>query len=192
MKRPVLALILLTTVTSVFTQCTEKKTLYSEDKTNHYKIEETKADKPSPFMILTGDIDGVEVNMTYGSPSVRGRVVWGDLVPFDSVWRTGANEATTIEFKKDVLIDGNELKAGKYGLFTLPKDKDNWTIIFNSIWDQWGAYDYEASKDVFRINVQSKTIDNQKERLNFLLNQSTNTIAFQWDSLQVGFKVTAK
>lgn len=192
MKRPVLALLLLTTVSTVVTQCTEKKTLYSEDKANNYKIEETKADKPSPFMILTGTINSVDVVINYGSPSVRNRIVWGELVPFDSVWRTGANEATTIEFAEDVLIEGKELKKGKYGLFTFPKDVNNWTFIFNSVWDQWGAYDYEADKDVLHVDVQSKTIPTQQERLNFLLDQSDSLIAFQWDSLQVGFKVTAK
>ena len=189
MKRSAVLTILLA-ASALLTQCTEKKTLYSEDKENNYVIEETKADKPSPLMILTGKIDGVDLVLQYGSPSVKGRPIWGALVPFDSVWRTGANEATNIEFKEDVLIEGKLLAKGKYGLFTLPDNEDNWTFIFNSVSDQWGAYDYEASKDVLRVNVTSTKLNTQKERMNFLLDQSTNTIAFQWDSLQVGFTCT--
>src|SRR4029077_5149846 len=78
-----------------------------------------------------------KVNIEYHSPGVKGRTIWGNLVPYDSVWRTGANEATTIDFSTNVIIGGTKVKAGKYALFTIP-GKDTWTIIINSEADQWG------------------------------------------------------
>ena len=77
-------------------------------------------------------------------------LIWGDLVPYGKVWRTGANEATTFETDKDIMIKEQKLPAGKYALFTIPGETE-WTWIFNSVWDQWGAYKYDESKDVLRV-----------------------------------------
>jgi hypothetical protein len=150
---------------------------------------EIKEERPSPLKMTTGMIDGVKITINYGSPAVKGRQIWGALVPFNEVWRTGANEATNIEFSKDVLIEGQELKAGKYGLFTIPGENE-WTIIFNSVWDQWGAYDYDASKDVLRIKVAPKTHEPLAERLDFVIGK--NGISLVWEKLEVYFSVKAK
>jgi hypothetical protein len=75
-------------------------------------------------------------------------------VPYGKVWRTGANEATIFETTGDLVINGQKLPAGKYGLFTVPGEKE-WTIIFNSVWDQWGAFKYDASRDVLRIKANA-------------------------------------
>lgn len=150
---------------------------------------EIKEERPSPLKMTTGMIDGVKITINYGSPAVKGRQIWGALVPYNEVWRTGANEATNIEFSKDVLIEGQELKAGKYGLFTIPGENE-WTIIFNSVWDQWGAYDYDASKDVLRIKVTSKTHEPLAERLDFVIGK--NGISLVWEKLEVYFSVKAK
>jgi len=150
---------------------------------------EIKEERPSPLKMTTGMIDGVKITINYGSPAVKGRQIWGALVPYNEVWRTGANEATNIEFSKDVLIEDQELKAGKYGLFTIPGESE-WTIIFNSVWDQWGAYDYDASKDVLRIKVKPTIHEPLAERLDFVIGK--DRISLVWEKLEVSFSVKAK
>jgi hypothetical protein len=109
--------------------------------------------RASPNASIGQTIGTTEVTITYGRPSVRDRTIFGDLVPYDAVWRTGANEATTISFSDDVTIEGEPLEAGTYGLSTIPGE-DEWTIIFNSVANQWGAYDYDEADDVLRIAVE--------------------------------------
>src|SRR4051812_3645735 len=86
----------------------------------------------SPRDTVMGKVDDVVVTVNYGSPSVKGRKIWGRLVPYNQVWRTGANEATTFSVSKDVLVEGKPLAAGTYGLFTIPGEND-WTVIFNKV-----------------------------------------------------------
>ena len=102
-----------------------------------------------------------EVNVTYGRPAVKGRQVWGELVPWGEVWRTGANNATTITFTDDVTVEGQDLAAGTYGLFTVP-GKKQWTVIFNRVANQWGAFDYDAADDVLRVEVEPQASDHQE------------------------------
>ena len=94
-----------------------------------------------------------DITVTYSRPLVKGRVIWGDLVPYDKVWRTGANEATTIAFSDDVTVNGQKLAKGTYSLHTIP-GKDEWTIIFNSVADQWGSYSYDMAKDTLRVKAK--------------------------------------
>lgn len=94
-----------------------------------------------------------EVNVKYGSPAVKLRKLWGNLVPFDKVWRAGANNATTIEFSTDVTIDGKILEKGKYSFFVIPKAGNKWVAIFNKVHKQWGAYKYDKKEDAIRIYV---------------------------------------
>src|SRR5688572_3927170 len=95
----------------------------------------------SPKASVSYTIGLTDVEIHYGSPAVKGRPVWGSLVPYDKIWRAGANEATTIEFSTDVNMEGQTLRAGKYALFIIPGETD-WTIIFNKKHDQWGAFGY--------------------------------------------------
>jgi len=104
----------------------------------------------SPNALVGQTIGVTEVRIAYGRPSVRGRKIFGGLVPFDEVWRTGANEATTISFSTPVRIEGTSLDAGTYSLFTIP-GPETWTLIFNSEPEQWGAYNYDSSKDILRV-----------------------------------------
>lgn len=105
-------------------------------------------EKPkSPPATATGEINGATITIDYHAPSARGRVIWGDLVPFGEVWRAGANDATTFETDKDIQIEGETLPAGKYSFFIIPGETES-VFIFNSVAKQWGAYDYEESKDV--------------------------------------------
>ncbi|TAE61505.1 MAG: DUF2911 domain-containing protein [Bacteroidetes bacterium] len=144
---------------------------------------------PSPRKQMTATIEGVEVTLTYGSPAIKGRALWGGLVPYGEVWRTGANEATTITFSAPVKIGGQALAAGTYGLFSLPSETD-WTIIFNSVADQWGAYEYDETKDVLRTKVVPKTSTAASETMEFNVTDG-NTIVMMWGNLVVPFVVTA-
>lgn len=101
---------------------------------------------------VTQTIGLTDVTVTYSRPGVKGRTIWGDLVPYDKVWRTGANEATSIAFARDVTINGKALPAGTYSLHTIP-GKASWAVIFNKKVDQWGSYSYDAADDVLRVDV---------------------------------------
>ena len=143
--------------------------------------------KPSPAATATGKIGYKTVTIAYAQPAVKGREVWGKLVPYNEVWRTGANDATTFEVDKDVMIEGQALKAGKYGLFTIPTEGGEWTIIFNSVAKQWGAYSYDASKDVLRVKVKSEKSETMMERMTF--DVKDNQVHLMWENLAVAFKV---
>ena len=134
---------------------------------------------------VSGELDGVQVNMQYGSPGVKERKIWGDLVPYNEVWRTGANEATWIEFDKDVTIAGQKIPKGKYGLFTIPAESE-WTVILNKVWDQWGAYDYDEKEDLARFNVVPQKSDSSKERLEFSVDDD---VTFAWENLTFSFDI---
>lgn len=142
----------------------------------------------SPRKEMKGQIGGADVTVNYGSPSVKGRTIWGDLVPFGEVWRTGANEATSIELSQAVSIEGQSLAAGKYGLFTIPKE-DGWVIIFNEVAEQWGAYDYDEDKDVLRVEVSSAANAEKAETMDFAI--EGEAIVLMWDNIKVPFKVSA-
>lgn len=143
--------------------------------------------KPSPAAEAKAKVNGTDVTINYSQPAVKARTIWGDLVPYDAVWRTGANEATWIEVSEDVQIEGQTLKAGKYGLFTIP-GRDEWTIIFNKTWQQWGAYEYDEAKDALRVTVKSESIPIASERMTFNINKNGN-VDLLWDKLKVTFKI---
>lgn len=155
---------------------------------NAEEPKEDKSSRPSPPRQAVGQIGGVDVKVDYSSPAVKGRTIWGDLEPYGEVWRTGANEATTIEISQDVNIEGQTLPAGRYSLFTIP-NPDNWTVIFNKEADQWGDYNYDESKDALRVEVTPTKLEEQVERLKFEVRDSD--VALQWDRLEVAFKVAA-
>jgi hypothetical protein len=143
----------------------------------------------SPRKELVGKIGEVPVEINYGSPAVNDRVIYGDLVPYNKVWRTGANEATRITFHRDVMVgkSNTKLTAGTYALFSLPSSKEDWTIIFNKVADQWGAYDYEESSDAARVKAESTPAAEKAERMDFALDG--NDIQMMWDDLVVIFPV---
>src|SRR5688572_24574460 len=126
---------------------------------------------------------GVKVN--YSQPSKRDRVIFGELVPYGKVWRTGANEATEIKFDKDVTFGGKPLKAGTYTLFTIPNEKE-WTVILNAQLSQEGASEYEKYKDknVAQITVPSTKTSGVVEKLTFSLTPA-NDMVIAWDDRQI-------
>ena len=115
---------------------------------------------------------------------MRDREIWGILDPYDKVWRIGANEATIFETEYDLVFqDSLLLPSGKYSLFAIPRQGD-WTIIFNKVWDQWGAYNYDPGEDQIRIDLKPVFSTEFKERLTFTITSSS--IDFHWEYLKFG------
>lgn len=141
----------------------------------------------SPPASVAEKIGDATVTINYSQPSVRGRKIWGELVPYGKVWRTGANKATTFEVSQDVTIEGQKLPKGKYALFTIPGE-DEWTIIFNRKHDQWGAYDYKESEDVLRVKVKPATADEHFEAMTFDINKD-GIVSLLWEKMRVSFQV---
>ena len=137
------------------------------------------ADIASPRKEMTATLGEQTVKVNYGSPSVKGRIIFGELEAYDAVWRTGANEATTFEASSDIKVQGENLAAGKYGLFTIPTEDGNWTVIFNTVSDQWGAYEYDESKDVLRVNATAETREGASETMEFVM--EGGNLVLKWD-----------
>lgn len=142
--------------------------------------------RASPKETTNGKINQSDVTITYGAPYVKGRVIWGELVPFDKIWRAGANEATTFEFSKDVDIENQKLPAGKYSFFLIP-NKEKCTIIFNNDFNQWGAYKYDIDKDQLRLDVKPLISSYQVEKLVYEIDQ--NNILIKWSNWVIKFDV---
>jgi hypothetical protein len=147
-----------------------------------------KDERPSPPMVAKTNVGGnLEIAITYSAPAVKGRKIFGDLVPYGQVWRTGANETTTIEVSRDAKIAGNGLKKGRYALFTIPGEKE-WTIIVNTDADGWGAYKYNKEKDAFRFNVAPSKSDKFYERLTVEITEE-GKISLSWENTTVAFNI---
>lgn len=132
--------------------------------------------------------NGTIVTINYSQPSVKGRTIGKDLEPLPGqVWRTGANKATVFEVSKDVTIEGEALPAGKYALFTLV-DGNIWTIIFNTNWDQFGAFKYKEAEDALRVNVKSAKADSFAEKLNITATKD-GVVTILWGDNKVSFTV---
>lgn len=133
-----------------------------------------------------------DVTVQYCRPGVKGRVIWGELVPYDKVWRTGANEATTFSFSTPVKINGQALPAGIYSFHTIP-GKTSWTLIFNKKAEQWGSYDYDATQDALRIQVTPVAGPNQEWMAFSFSDVSADsaTVELAWEKLRVPFKIEA-
>lgn len=141
----------------------------------------------SPKASVSYTIGLTNVDIHYGAPAVKERVIWGGLVPYNEVWRAGANEATTIEFSTDVNIEGQNLKAGKYALFFIPGETE-WTVIFNKKSDQWGAYDYKEADDALRFTVQPKMNEGMQERLTYTINDMKADMGYvklAWEKMRL-------
>lgn len=139
-----------------------------------------------------GTIGNTGITINYYSPAVRGRVIWGGLVPFDEVWVAGAHRATNIEFNQEVVIGGVNIAPGKYALFTIPGKKE-WTIIINRNWDQHLADNYDQKEDVVRVKVKAEIEETNQERLRYAIEAESNTegeIVIYWEKLEVSLPIT--
>lgn len=132
-----------------------------------------KMPQASTSQTLTQNFGLGKITLNYSRPNVKGRKIFGGLEPYGTVWRTGANSATIISFTEPVKIDGKELPAGDYGLFTIP-GKDEWTVIFNKGAKQWGAYEYKEAEDVLRVKVKPVKL---KEKVETFTMQFANVLA---------------
>ena len=145
----------------------------------------------SPKAMVEQTVGFTEVTIDYSRPGVKGRKIWGGLVPYNVVWRAGANEATKITFSTDVKIDGKKLKAGSYGFFAIPGQK-TWILIFNKVANQWGAFEYNDVEDALRIEVTPMQNNCWQEWLAYTINKSSDNkaiVMLEWEKLKVPFNV---
>ena len=150
-------------------------------------------DKPraSPSMTSSGSTRGITIKISYSSPGVKGRKIWGELVPYNKVWRAGANEATLITIDKDILVTGKLLRAGTYSLYAIPGESE-WIIIFNSATGQWGinpdgTTTEDPAKDVLRVTVTPINCPEFNERLIYMVD--ANGFSLFWEKLQIPISI---
>ncbi len=173
--------------------------------------------QPSQKASVMQRIGVTDITITYFRPGVKGRKIWGDplpeqaaaakgeatldnqnqrpkdaaIVPYGHVWRTGANDATTFVVTDDVLINGQKLAAGTYSLHTIPT-KDEWTIVFNGTANQWGSFNYDASKDTLRVKAKPSTVSENQEWLAFSfdpVSEDSAQVNIRWEKISVPFTV---
>jgi hypothetical protein len=141
-----------------------------------------------------GKIGSAQITVNYGSPGMRGRVIWNGLVSYDQVWVSGSHWATAVTFSEDVTVNGTEVSAGTYGFFTIP-GRESWTLIINKIYDQHLADDYEESEDVVRLTVSPIELENPVQRLTYEVDAISDTegsISLSWDKVKVSMPFTIK
>jgi hypothetical protein len=149
--------------------------------------------RPSPTCRVEQEFATSKITIDYSRPGVKGRTVFGDLVPYGKVWRTGANAATKIKFGEDVQVQGNNVPAGKYGFYTIP-DKTEWTIIFSKDTILWGDDGYKAENDLLRFKVQPEALPSLQETFTIEINNIRSEscdITLKWEKTSVTFSVKA-
>ena len=185
----------------------------------HFVSAQIRAPRPSPKASVMGTIGVTDVTITYSRPAVKGRAIWGDplpeqasakgeatlddqnlrpkgapIVPWGHAWRTGANEATQFVVTDDVLVNGQKLPAGSYSLHTIPT-KGEFTLIFNSVANQWGSFNYDATKDTLRVKAKPEWVNENKEWLEYSIDpidDSSARVNIRWEKLTVPFTVEVK
>ena len=146
------------------------------------------AQKASPPATATGKVAGTNVTVNYSSPAVKGREIWGGLVPYGKVWRSGANEATTVTFDRDVMVEGKALPAGTYSFYTIPGEKE-WTVIFNKTAKQWGTQ-YDETQDALRVTTKPRKSATMNERLAYDI--TDKGLLLRWENVVVPVTITAQ
>ncbi len=147
------------------------------------------AQRPSPPAQVTATVDGISVTLDYSQPALKDRPFGtADFHPYGEVWRNGANEASWIELSDDAKINGETLPKGKYSFFVIPGEEE-WTLIFNSAWKQWGAFSYDSSKDVMRVKAKSTKSDSYSERYTMKLDDNGKG-SLNWGDFSVLFEVS--
>jgi hypothetical protein len=173
--------------------------------------------RPSQKATVTQRIGVTDVTITYSRPGVKGRKIWGDapaaaeasvkgeatlddqnarlkgapIVPWGHVWRAGANEATTFVVTDDVMINGQKLPAGSYSLHTIPT-KDEWTIVFNGVSNQWGSFNYDAAKDTLRVKAKPQWMSENQEWLEYsfpVVTPNSAQVVIRWEKVAVPFTI---
>jgi hypothetical protein len=150
-----------------------------------------KTPRVSPDAVVKQTIGTTDLTVTYCRPGVKSRVIWGDLVPYDKPWRTGANEATNFTTTDPIQFGGQKLAAGSYALLTIP-GKDEWTVVLNSEKDLWGAFEYKPDKDVLRVKVKPTAAEAQ-EWMEFGfedLTPNSANLVLRWEKLEVAVPIS--
>jgi len=171
-------------LTSIFLAVILAGNVYSQD---------VKLPAPSPTQTITQDFALSSVSINYSRPSAKGRVIFGDLVPYGQVWRTGANASTKIKFGEDVSINGKAVPAGEYALYTIP-GQNEWTFILSKNLKLWGSIGYNEAEDLIRFTAQPQTVPFNVETFTILPGvQTANSLDIQllWANVAVGFTVKA-
>lgn len=151
-----------------------------------------KTPRPSPGATVKQTIGTTDLSVAYSRPGVKGRAIWGALVPYDKPWRTGANEATDFTTSDDILVEGKPLPAGTYAFLTIP-GKDSWTVVFSKQKDMWGAFEYKESEDVLRATVTPVALTEAKEWMEIAIDPvtpSTAELSIRWEKLRVPVKIS--
>jgi hypothetical protein len=148
--------------------------------------------KASPAATTLGSIRGANITITYSSPGVKGREIWGKLVPYDRPWRAGANESTTFITDRDIKVEGQTLPKGKYSLFMTPTAAGGWTIIFNSETGQWGIKhsgeaNFDPAKNVLTVTVKARKSSTFNERLVYEIED--RGVVLKWENLEVPISI---
>ena len=170
----------------LISQCGSKtgsETLVEDEKAPVDAVEEI---PPSPRKEAIGVANGINIVVDYGSPAVKGRKIWGGLEDYGKVWRAGANATTSVSFDKNALVNGESLEIGKYALFIIPGE-DEWTVIFNKDWDEWGAFAYDEAKDVLRIKTKPIWAEEIRERLEYKISDSS--LDFAWGKVRLSLDI---
>lgn len=165
-----------------------------EDKHVHHSTEKTTSKEEnakSPHKSAMANIGDVHVHIEYNSPSVRNRIIWGGLVPYNQVWVTGAHMATSIHFFGDVQIAGQSIPEGKYAFFTIPSEEE-WTLVLNKNWDQHLTDEYDPEEDVIRWTVKPE-ISDHKEALSYdvIGGKESGRLVFRWEKIKFNFDIKA-
>lgn len=173
---------------SIFLYSCENDTQEEETTEGSEMISEPKEERVSPLRTAEGFVGDKEIKVQYGAPSVKDRIIWGDIAPYNEVWRTGANEATNVEFMEDVIVQGKTLSAGRYSLFTIPKQTGPWTVIFNSEWDlEHGHFQYKEENDVLRVEVSPLKDQAHQEQLRISIEEPG--IVIQWEQVKLPIEI---
>jgi hypothetical protein len=145
----------------------------------------------SPSATITQSVGLAKVTIDYSRPSVKGRKIFGDLVPYGKVWRTGANKIPNLKVDQDVLINGKKLAAGTYGIATIP-DAKMWTIIFTKDAEQWGVYDYKEANDALRVQAKAEKLAKNQEHFTIEFQKFTKTtveVVIAWERSATRFTI---
>jgi len=148
--------------------------------------------QPSPHATFTQRVGVTDISMYYSRPAVRGREIWGGLVPYDEVWRAGANSSTKIEFSTDVRIGDNEVKAGKYAVYIIPS-QDAFTFIISNYVDGWGVDEYTEKTDVVRVKAPVEKNQMAQENMLFSIDKITNNsciLYLTWGNVKTGIEIS--
>lgn len=177
--------------TTLFTSCKQdkKETKKIPEQSQTETISKPLKKSLSPHTSTMAMIDDAHIHIDYSSPGVRDRIIFGGLLAYEQVWQAGAHNATWVETNKDLTIEGKELKAGKYGFFVIPNEEE-WTIIFNTNWDQHGKDEYDKKEDVLQFKVTPKISEEVQEHLEYKIvrtSDTSGTMSLSWEKVVVEF-----